>query len=253
MTFWCVWNLILLYGSGRFANHWGFWQDVFDMFNETNNSGNTTSDSFYLRLLIAGIVAGVLTSLKRVWITTYLGKRSYEHYGPQLEEIMRKMLLISEVAHLSVEIEEASAYHDYFIDEDRIHRKNKALGGWKFKDLSESEGDEGEDDGEDASQTPSQNSTASPMTKSLKAAPQAADTDDKPPTNDETDTSAPDPIEPMAPRPAFDTMTSSQKIRLLPQLGEWTEPEILTKSKTAVSNLLQQVNARSFWGHAQYG
>jgi hypothetical protein len=171
-----------------------------------------------------------------------------EHYGPQLEEIMRKMLLISEVAHLAVEIEEASVYHDYYIDEERIHRKNKALGGWKFKDLSESEGegDEGEEDFEDASQTPSQSTTASPLTKSLKEAPQAADTDDKPSTNDESDNSAPEPVEPMAPRPAFDTTTSSQKIRLLPQLGEWTEPEILTKSKTAVSNLLEQLNARSF-------
>jgi hypothetical protein len=58
-----------------------------------------------MRILVTMIIAGVLTALKRLWIATYLGKRSYLHFGPELEIILSKMLLISSVANLGRQIE----------------------------------------------------------------------------------------------------------------------------------------------------
>ena len=59
-----------------------------------------------MRILIAMLFVGVATSLKRLWLATYLGKRSYAHYGPELEVILAKMLLVSQVAHLARQIEQ---------------------------------------------------------------------------------------------------------------------------------------------------
>lgn len=61
--------------------------------------------SFIVRILLAALFVGVLTSLKRLWLATYLGKRSYNHYGPELEVILAKMLMISQVSHLARQIE----------------------------------------------------------------------------------------------------------------------------------------------------
>ncbi len=49
---------------------------------------------------------GLSTSLKRLWLATFLGRRSYEHYSAELDILLSKMLLISQVAHLAREIDQ---------------------------------------------------------------------------------------------------------------------------------------------------
>jgi hypothetical protein len=71
---WCVVDFCMLYGDAPFAKHWLFWQDGIEMFNSTNPSGDVVYREEYFRLLIAGIVTGVSVTIKRVWISTYLGK-----------------------------------------------------------------------------------------------------------------------------------------------------------------------------------
>ena len=58
-----------------------------------------------MRVLLAMMFVGIATSLKRLWLATFLGQRSYAHYGPVLELILGKMLMISQVAHLARQIE----------------------------------------------------------------------------------------------------------------------------------------------------
>ena len=58
-----------------------------------------------MRVLLAMMFVGIATSLKRLWLATFLGQRSYAHYGPELELILGKMLMISQVAHLARQIE----------------------------------------------------------------------------------------------------------------------------------------------------
>lgn len=59
-----------------------------------------------MRVLLAMMFVGIATSLKRLWLATFLGQRSYAHYGPELELILGKMLMISQVAHLGRQIEQ---------------------------------------------------------------------------------------------------------------------------------------------------
>lgn len=105
MTFWGIMDFIFLYGRHRFAAHWLFWQNFFEIFTTENPGGSFIYSVFYMRILITMIVAGFLTALKRLWIATFLGRRSYLHFNPELEIILSKMLLISSVAHLGRQIE----------------------------------------------------------------------------------------------------------------------------------------------------
>ena len=54
----------------------------------------------YERTLTALAVAGVATSLKRTIMTMYLSKRIYVHYKPKLENLLKQMILLTEVAEL---------------------------------------------------------------------------------------------------------------------------------------------------------
>mmetsp|Transcript_23264 Transcript_23264/g.41596 ORF Transcript_23264/g.41596 Transcript_23264/m.41596 type:complete len:1233 (+) Transcript_23264:4492-8190(+) len=111
LTFWCIADFCFLFGNHQFARHWLHWQYWLDVFNEENPAGNFLQSSFYMRLLLSGLFVGVATSLKRLWIATYLGKRSYAHYGPELEIILAKMLLVSQIAHLARQLESQVAIH----------------------------------------------------------------------------------------------------------------------------------------------
>ncbi|KAL7540415.1 hypothetical protein ACHAXR_010092, partial [Thalassiosira sp. AJA248-18] len=105
LTFWAVLDFCVLFGNHQFAKHWLFWQDWVDIFNATNPAGNFLHSEFYMRVLLAMIYIGVTASLKRLALATFLGRRSYAHYGPELEIILGRMLLISQVAHLARQIE----------------------------------------------------------------------------------------------------------------------------------------------------
>ena len=75
------------------------------MFTASNPAGSFLYSDFYIRILLAMMFVGVSTSLKRLWLATFLGRRSFAHYGPELEIILAKMLLVSQVAHLARQIE----------------------------------------------------------------------------------------------------------------------------------------------------
>ena len=76
ITFWALVDLGMLFGHGRFARHWLYWQNTIDMLNETNPSGLTNIHGIYSRILIAFIVAGIAAAVKRVLLATYFGKKT---------------------------------------------------------------------------------------------------------------------------------------------------------------------------------
>jgi hypothetical protein len=98
-------DFLALYGKNAFARHWMFWQDLIDMCNDTNPAADFVHGSLYMRILLSMIFVGVVTSLKRLMIATFLGRRSFAHYGPEFEKILAKMILVSQVAHLARRIE----------------------------------------------------------------------------------------------------------------------------------------------------
>ena len=77
MIFWGIYDLALLAGPGRLANHWGYYQDYIGLFNESNPSGNVTSDGLYIQLLQVAIGVGVAVSVKRLAIGMFLGRQTF--------------------------------------------------------------------------------------------------------------------------------------------------------------------------------
>jgi len=102
---WSLFNFGMLFGNRPFVLHWFYYQDLIGMFNASNPAGTFLTNKVYLSLLIAGVVVGTLSALKRAAVSLYLGRRTCEFYGPQLEKIMEKLILVSAVAQLAKEIE----------------------------------------------------------------------------------------------------------------------------------------------------
>eukprot|EP00569_Conticribra_weissflogii_P016015 CAMPEP_0171396716 /NCGR_PEP_ID=MMETSP0880-20121228/4780_1 /TAXON_ID=67004 /ORGANISM="Thalassiosira weissflogii, Strain CCMP1336" /LENGTH=1178 /DNA_ID=CAMNT_0011910401 /DNA_START=156 /DNA_END=3692 /DNA_ORIENTATION=+ len=103
--FWAISDFCFLYGDGQFAKHWLFWQSQFDIFNSNNPVDGVTDSTAYLRILCIMIFVGGAVSLKRLTISLFLGRRTVDHFGGELEKIMAKMILIGEVANLAMDIE----------------------------------------------------------------------------------------------------------------------------------------------------
>lgn len=72
---WGFLNIVLLTGSGEYANHWLFWQDWIDMCNANNPSGAVPDNKFYKRFLYCMIGFGFATGAKRSILANFMGKR----------------------------------------------------------------------------------------------------------------------------------------------------------------------------------
>ena len=77
LIFWGIYDLILLAGPSRLANHWGYWQDYVGLFNAENPSGNVTGNALYLQILQVAIGVGVAVSLKRLAVGMFLGRQTF--------------------------------------------------------------------------------------------------------------------------------------------------------------------------------
>jgi hypothetical protein len=53
-----------------------FWQPYVDMFNASNPSGNFLANGTYRAVLIAGLVFGFLTALKKTAVAVWLGQKT---------------------------------------------------------------------------------------------------------------------------------------------------------------------------------
>jgi hypothetical protein len=67
----------LLAGKGAFANHWLFFQGAIALFNESNSSGDITSNVWNFRILSAALFIAFAVALKRIVVGLYLGGRQY--------------------------------------------------------------------------------------------------------------------------------------------------------------------------------
>ena len=71
------------------------------MFTNENPAGDVTDRVLYRRVLISLIIYGISTSFKRVWVGQHLGRRIFVRYNPSLIKLMKRMMLVSEVALLA--------------------------------------------------------------------------------------------------------------------------------------------------------
>ena len=98
LIWWGIYDLALLSGPSKFANHWGYLQDYIHLFNETNPSGNVPGNEIYMKILQIAIGTGMAVSLKRLTVGLFLGRQTFAHYGQELASVMKNMVLVSEVA-----------------------------------------------------------------------------------------------------------------------------------------------------------
>jgi hypothetical protein len=108
LLFWSLTNYGVLFGDRRYVKHWLYRQNMFRMFNEGNPSGSVTSNPWYGSMLLAICVCSFMAMVKRVLVAVFLGRKKYATYGRKMEQIMMKVLLISEIALLAEEIEDAA-------------------------------------------------------------------------------------------------------------------------------------------------
>lgn len=121
LIFWGAYNFALLYGDRRFARHWLYWQDVIALFNRANPAGNVTHSKNYLKILALAMGVGAVVAVKRFYMGLTLGKSTYVRYAQDLERLMKKILLVSQIAYLARQIEKDNiAVEDLNIQADIV-------------------------------------------------------------------------------------------------------------------------------------
>jgi Mechanosensitive ion channel len=98
---WGLLDFALLHGQNKFASSWLFWQDFFAVFNEVNPGGKVTSNEWNSRVLAIAVSVGVIVSIKRLWLGLFLGKKTFVHYAEELTNVVKKAVLLCEVATLA--------------------------------------------------------------------------------------------------------------------------------------------------------
>jgi hypothetical protein len=71
-----VWDMLLLHGDNDFQQHWLYWSGL-AIYSNANSGSYVIASEVYLRILLAMIVAGVATAIKRTAVTIYFGKRNF--------------------------------------------------------------------------------------------------------------------------------------------------------------------------------
>ena len=192
VTFWAVWNFAFLQGKHAFAKHWLFYigpksfdfEAATDGFTNTtrgvgwfgecyyditgkiqnitypdcNPAGTVTQSDTYFRILIAMLVLGCAVAIKRVTLALYQGKQSTSQYSWKLEKLMKRMLFVTEIAHLAAEIEES-----YDHDDGAVRRtQNKAFDLKRLRNVKRTDDDSDSSDDEDDVESKSKASQPSP-------------------------------------------------------------------------------------------
>lgn len=90
-----------MHGDNQFQQNWFFWTDI-ALFSPANPGGKVLSSGIYLRLLLAMVMAGVATAIKRTVLALYFGKKTVLNYKLRMDKILADMLIISDVGELAV-------------------------------------------------------------------------------------------------------------------------------------------------------
>jgi hypothetical protein len=63
-------------------------------------SGSLTSNIWNQRALVIAVCVSIVAAIKRLWLGLYLGRQTFVNYAEELAKVVKKMLIISEVASL---------------------------------------------------------------------------------------------------------------------------------------------------------
>lgn len=105
LFFWSLFNLVLLCGTYPLSEHWGYWQNWLDIFNESNPSGQVIRSELNLRIILIVLGFSCVVAIKRFLIGFQQGRKLFAYYAEDLARVMKKLLLVSQVAALAVQLE----------------------------------------------------------------------------------------------------------------------------------------------------
>lgn len=205
LFFWSVFDFALLSGSAAFFSHWLFWQKALGLFNEQNPSGHIVESLWNHRVLTISICVAFVTAVKRFLMGFYLGKNAFRSFSDKLALTMKKILLISQVASLSRDL-----------DRDARPKARQRQRSTMVTVLTEDKlGDlfQGAED-ESTCSSPKARSVRSLGYNALASEP-VIDPDDR--------------------HPLTGALSSSQKNRIVQLLGAWEEPTLTSESSVRFS------------------
>ncbi|KAL7569468.1 hypothetical protein ACA910_009702 [Epithemia clementina (nom. ined.)] len=99
---WGIWDMLVLLGDNKYAVHWLYWTD-WKIYNTIDSGAYLLSSATYLRILVAMVLAGLVTTAKRTAVTIYFGRRQLVNFKPSLEKLLGDIVLLSQVAALGEE------------------------------------------------------------------------------------------------------------------------------------------------------
>mmetsp|Transcript_21059 Transcript_21059/g.31242 ORF Transcript_21059/g.31242 Transcript_21059/m.31242 type:complete len:1002 (-) Transcript_21059:137-3142(-) len=111
LSVWALYDCILLHGNNEFQKNWLFWTDL-DIFSDANPGSELLQSDFYFRVLMAAMLAGALHAVKRTYVALYFGRRTFLDFKPKLEKILADLVLVTEIADLVTELEQAELDRD---------------------------------------------------------------------------------------------------------------------------------------------
>ena len=67
----------------------------------SHNSGSITSNEWYTRALLVAVSVSAVVAVKRLWLGLYLGKKTFANYAEDLAKVVKKLVVLSDVASLA--------------------------------------------------------------------------------------------------------------------------------------------------------
>ncbi|GAX29175.1 hypothetical protein FisN_28Lh004 [Fistulifera solaris] len=101
---WSVIDLLILHGDDPFAVNWLYWTGL-RIFSPGVSGAYLINSDVYFHALMCLVFSGVVTSLKRTFMAVYFGRKTLVDFKPRMEQLMKDIVLIAEVAELAERIE----------------------------------------------------------------------------------------------------------------------------------------------------
>jgi len=152
-------DAILLHGPNMLARHWLYYQTKIDLMNTTNPSGNIPDNKFYRRIIYFSLIISVAATVKRTVMANFVGQRVVAYYRSDLSKLIKKLLVVSDVAELS------NTAKSHVLERRTTIFQRLSSVGRMVADGLESEYDFDDDDDDEYTQMNTHEYTPSPMKK----------------------------------------------------------------------------------------
>eukprot|EP00934_Nitzschia_sp_Nitz4_P008246 Nitzschia sp. Nitz4//scaffold44_size153857//151542//153963//NITZ4_002752-RA/size153857-snap-gene-0.221-mRNA-1//-1//CDS//3329552250//8236//frame0 len=202
---WSLYDWALLSGQHPFFAHWLYFQKAVGLFNEDNPDGSLVDSEWNRRVLALASTVPVAVAIKRFWMGIFLGKQTYYQYSDKLAVVMKKILLITQVATLSRQV---------ISNQGRVHLK--ARGGTVFAVLSQQSIGDMVDFADEERSEPHVDETMSNKSGTVGGANNMI-------------------LDPEDRNPLTGKLSQVQKNRIVKLLGVWEEPTEVARTNETIS------------------